>query len=173
MTDLPRPNDIYAIRLEKADFTFCAAHFITYAGDVCEPLHGHNYQVAIEAEGPLDENAYVLDFVATRDALAAITRGLDHLMLLPTEHTEVRVETVAGPLGGEEVVATFRDRRWVFPAAECVLLPLANTTAELLARWIGERLLEALRERGEPVPSKLVVEVDECDGQVGLCRFDA
>lgn len=171
MTDQPRPDDAYAIRLEKADFTFCAAHFITYAGDVCEPLHGHNYRVAIEAEGPLDENSYVLDFMATRDALAAITRGLDHLMLLPTEHPEIRVETVDGPLGGKEVLATFRDRRWIFPAAECVLLPLANTTAELLARWIGERLLAALGERGEPVPSRLVVEVDECDGQVGLCRF--
>lgn len=163
----------YAIRLEKAAFTFCSAHFITYAGDTCEPLHGHNYRVAIEAEGPLDANSYVLDFVATRDTLAAITGELDHLMLLPTQHPEIRVETAEGPLGGQEVVATFRDRRWVFPAAECVLLPIANTTAELLARWIGERLLAALRDRGEAVPARLQVEVDECDGQVGFCRLTA
>lgn len=161
----------YAIRLNKAAFTFCSAHFITYAGDICEPLHGHNYRVAIEAEGPLDENAYVLDFVATRNALAEITSKLDHLMLLPTEHSEIGVESLEGPLGGLEVVATFRDRRWVFPAAECVLLPIDNTTAELLAEWIGERLLEALQAAGAALPRKLTVEVDECDGQVGICRL--
>lgn len=165
------PTAAYAIRLDKAAFTFSAAHFITYAGDVCEPLHGHNYRVAVEAEGPLDENSYVLDFIATRDSLAAITRELDHRMLLPTEHPLIRVAEADGPLGGAEVVVTFRDRRWVFPKAECVLLPLANTTAELLARWIGERLLGALAERGEPAPKRLVVEVDECEGQVGVCRL--
>lgn len=161
----------YGIRLNKAAFTFCSAHFITYADNVCEPLHGHNYRVAIEADGPLDENAYVLDFVATRDALAAITGELDHRMLLATEHPTIRVEEANGPLGGAEVLVTFDKRRWVFPREECVLLPIANTTAELLARWIGERLLAALAERGETPPTRLLVEVDECDGQAGVCRF--
>lgn len=161
----------YAIRLEKQAFTFCAAHFITYNGDVCEPLHGHNYRVSVEAAGPLDENAYVLDFIAARDALAEITRGLDHKVLLPTEHKLIRVEDSSGPLGGAEVVATFRDRRWVFPRDECVLLPLANTTAELLAHWIAQRLLERLDERGAERPELLTVAVDECEGQVGVCRL--
>ncbi|QDV77360.1 6-pyruvoyl trahydropterin synthase family protein [Botrimarina mediterranea] len=172
MSDSREPTPSYAIRLDKAEFTFCAAHFITYAGDVCEPLHGHNYRVAVEAEGPLDENSYVLDFIATRDSLAAITRGLDHRMLLPTEHPLIRVEETTGPLGGAEMVVTFRDRRWVFPHSDCVLLPLANTTAELLACWIGEQLLAALAQRGEPTPARLVIEVDECDGQVGFCRLE-
>ncbi|TWT99244.1 6-pyruvoyl tetrahydropterin synthase [Botrimarina colliarenosi] len=164
-------NATFAIRLNKAAFTFSAAHFITYAGDVCEPLHGHNYRVAIEADGVLDENAYVLDFIATRDALSAITTELDHRMLLPTGHPLIGVEEATGPLGGDELVVTFGDRRWVFPKGECVRLPVTNTTAELLARWIGERLLVALAERGETPPTRLVVEVDECDGQVGVCRL--
>lgn len=171
MADRSSRQADYAIRLEKDSFTFCAAHFITYARDICEPLHGHNYRVAVTADGPLDENGYVLDFVATRDALVAITRELDHRMLLPTGHAMIRVEETEGPLGGAEVVATFRDRRWVFPREDCVLLPVTNTTAELIARWIGERLLADLAERGEPAPGRLVVEVDECDGQVGVCRL--
>jgi len=171
MAESRQPTTSYAVRLDKAAFTFSAAHFITYAGEVCEPLHGHNYRVAVEAEGPLDKNSYVLDFIATRDALATITRELDHRMLLPTGHPLIRVEEAVGPLGGDEVIVTFRDRRWVFPRAECVLLAVANTTAELLARWIGERLLAALAERGEPTPTRLVVEVDECEGQIGVCRL--
>ncbi|MEO0531347.1 MAG: 6-pyruvoyl tetrahydropterin synthase family protein [Planctomycetota bacterium] len=161
----------YAIRLEKEALTFCAAHFITYGDNVCEPLHGHNYGVAVEAEGPLEKNAYVLDFIAVRDALVAITRGLDHKMLLATEHPTIGVEQASGPLGGNEVVATFENRRWVFPAEECVLLPIANTTAESLATWVGERLLERLSEQGHPAPERLTVSVDECQGQLGICRF--
>lgn len=171
MAEPPPAEATYAIRLAKEGFTFSAAHFITYAGDVCEPLHGHNYRATLEIEGTLDENHYVRDFVATRNAVAAIVGRLDHRVLLPTEHPLIRVETVAGPLGGDEVVATFRDRRWVFPAEECFLLPLANTTAELLARWIGEQTLAALAEQPETTIGGLTVEVDECDGQAGVCRL--
>ena len=45
-----------------------------------------------------------------------------------------------------EVVATFEDRRWVFPRGDCVLLPVPNTTAEMLARYIGQQLLAAPAE---------------------------
>ncbi len=160
----------YAIRLTKEPFVFAAAHFITYAGDVCERLHGHNYGVTVEITGPLDENAYVLDFVATRDAIAAITAQLDHRVLLPTEHPLIQVEEATSDTGQSEVIARFQERRWVFPAEDCKLLPVANTTAELLARWIGEQLLEELRRGGATIEG-LVVEVDECEGQVGVCRL--
>jgi 6-pyruvoyltetrahydropterin/6-carboxytetrahydropterin synthase len=161
----------YSVKLRKEAFTFCAGHFITYAGDVCEPLHGHNYRVGVEYEGPLDENSYVVDFIALRDAAAAITHELDHRMLLPTQHRLIRITEEKGPLGGDEVVATFRDRRWVFPKADCVLLPVDNTTAERLAEWIGEQLRGTLAGEGFPPPTLLTIEVDECDGQVGVCRL--
>ena len=63
-------------------------------------------------------------------------------MLLPTQHPQIRVED-----DGREVTATFGDRRWVFPSGDCRLLPVANTTAELLAAYIGEQLLAALASR--------------------------
>ncbi|MEQ8848448.1 6-pyruvoyl tetrahydropterin synthase family protein [Botrimarina sp.] len=171
MADLFEGDAAYAIRLGKQAFTFSAAHFITYAGDTCEPLHGHNYRVAIEAEAPLDANHYVLDFIATRDTLAGIVRRLDHRMLLPTEHRTIRVQKSVGPTGGHEVVVTHGDRRWVFPAEDCVLLPVPNTTAEKLAEWIGKTLLQALEQNDAPRPARLTVEVDECEGQIGRCRL--
>jgi len=47
---------------------FCSGHFISYEGDKCERLHGHNYRAAIEGEGVLDENFYVFDFITLRTA---------------------------------------------------------------------------------------------------------
>jgi len=37
----------YRVRLDKEQHVFSAAHFITFNGDVCERLHGHNYRVAV------------------------------------------------------------------------------------------------------------------------------
>lgn len=162
----------FRIRLTKEPFTFSAAHFITYNGNVCEPLHGHNYHVTVELAGPLDENGYVRDFVATRDTLAEIIQQLDHCVILPTQHSAIKVKA-SNEAGQQEIVATFEERRWVFPVADCKLLPIMNTTAELLAKWIGEQLLPTLLETNQPNSrcTEIVVEVDECDGQVGICRL--
>lgn len=157
----------YHIHLAKERFTFSAAHFITYNGDVCEPLHGHNYRVTAEIHGPLDENHYVIDFIAARDALQAIVAVLDHRMLLPTEHRTIKVLE-----DGAEVTVTHGSKRWVFPREDCVLLPVENTTAELLARHIGLQLRETLRQATGTTPGKVSVAVDECDGQWGVCTLE-
>ncbi len=160
-------GEAYHVRIAKDYLVFCAGHFITYAGDVCERLHGHNYRVTAEVYGPLDDNHYVIDFVAFRRAIKKIVDELDHHMLLPTEHPTIRV--VANE---REVEATFQDRRWVFPRGDCILLPVPNTTSELLARYIADRLLADLASRGERRPAKLRVEVDECFGNVAVCELE-
>ena len=158
----------YRVRLEKEHHVFSAAHFITFNGDVCERLHGHNYRVAVEVDGPLDENQYVIDFIALRDELKAITDELDHRMLLPTGHPLIRVTA-----GETEVEAVFTPdgRRWLFPRGDCALLPVANTTAELLAHYIGQRLLAAVERRTGTRPARLQVAVDENHGQWGVCEL--
>jgi 6-pyruvoyltetrahydropterin/6-carboxytetrahydropterin synthase len=161
----------YHIRIEKARLTFSAAHFITYDGDVCEPLHGHNWHVAAEIEGPLDENHYVVDFIAVQDALKRIVDSLDHRVLLPTEHPAIHVAESPGTGGqADEVVAAYENRRWVFPRQDCVLLPVANTTAELVARYIADALREALAEKLADA-ERVMVAVDECDGQWGVYEW--
>lgn len=108
----------FHIRISKDYLVFSAGHFITYDGDVCERLHGHNYRVAAEVGGPLDENHYVVDFIALRDTLRAIVDEVDHHMLLPTEHPLIRVTA-----NEREVEATFRDRRGRFPVATAFCCP--------------------------------------------------
>ena len=137
-------TDSFQVRISKEEFIFSAAHFITYDGNICERLHGHNYGVAALIDGPLDENQYVIDFIAVRNALKAITQSLDHHVLLPTNHTMIDVTS-----NGKEVTATFQDRRWIFPAEDCILLPVTNTTAELLARFAAPAVEEGVIERDD------------------------
>ena len=44
----------YSVHLEKEHHVFSAAHFITFAGNVCERLHGHNYRATVTVEGELE-----------------------------------------------------------------------------------------------------------------------
>jgi 6-pyruvoyltetrahydropterin/6-carboxytetrahydropterin synthase len=156
----------YHVRLAKDALVFSASHFITYDGDVCEQLHGHNYRVAVEVHGPLDENCYVVDFVALKETVCGILAVLDHRVLLPTQHARIRVEA-----GAEEVQVAFGRRRWVFPRGDCVLLDIPNTTAELLARHIGRRLLDAWRPNWGARPTVIRIEVDEGYGQSAVCEW--
>ena len=156
---------MYCVRLEKEQHVFSAAHFITFNGNVCERLHGHNYRVAVEVEGPLDDNQYVIDFIALRDELKKITDELDHRMLLPTSHPLIRVTATDLEV---EVIFTPDKRRWLFPRGDCVLLPVSNTTAELLAAYLGQKLLAAMKARASISPTRLRVAVDENRGQWGI-----
>ena len=157
---------IFRVDVTKEQFVFSAAHFITFAGDICERIHGHNYAVRASVEGPLDENRYVVDFIALRDAVLAETQKLDHHVLLPRDHQTIKVvrdET--------ETTATFQDRRWVFPNEDCILLPVVNTTAEEIAKVIAERVREKTRNDFGNALSWIEVAVDENQGQWGVCRL--
>ena len=150
----------FKVRVSKDYLVFCSGHFITYDGDHCERLHGHNYRTAVEVEDDLDVNYYVFDFIALKDLTRAITDELDHRMLLPTRSRQIQLHE-----DGPNVRVTYRDRSWSFPRDECALLPIANTTAELLAEYIAGRIRQEITARGLPSPRVLRVEVEESFGQ--------
>lgn len=150
----------YSVRISKDYLVFCAGHFITYAGGSCERLHGHNYRVACDLAGPLDDNHYVFDFIALKDMLQRHVDRLDHRMLVPTKSSLIRHECVAN-----QVELRFQDRIWSFPQEDCVLLPIENTTAELLAKFLAEQVLAELKSQHGFVPASLQMEVEESFGQ--------
>ena len=158
-------SERYRVRVTKDHLVFSAAHFVTI-GDFCERLHGHNWRVAAEVCGPLDDDTFVVDFIALRDALQEIVNELDHSMLLPLEHDRVQVIKRE-----EEVEVRFENRRWVFPHEDCRLLPVKQTSAEMLARWIGGRLWERLKADGVHPPESIRIEVEENFGQWAGCEF--
>lgn len=157
----------YRVRVEKDYTVFCAGHFITYDGHECESLHGHNYRAAVTLEGPLDENFYVFDFTRLKRALKGIADRLDHKMLLPTQNERIRVAEQ-----GDAIHATYKEKRYVFPRGDVVLLPIPNTTAEMLARWVAGQLKETLLDALPPGLGAIEVEVEESFGQRAFYRED-
>lgn len=156
----------FTVRVTKDYLVFCSGHFISYEGDRCERLHGHNYRAAVEVEGPLDVNQYVFDFIALKKTAKVLVDELDHRMMLPTQNPHIDVE-----VGPKSVHVRYRDREWLFPRGDCVLLPIENTTAELLARYLGQRLLTELRQQHHYEPEVLRVEVEENIGQFAIYEW--
>jgi len=155
----------FKVHVTKDYTVFCAGHFITYAGDQCEPLHGHNYRAAVTVEGALDENAYVFDFTVLKKLLRGSCDRLEHRMLLPRDNPRLAVSEE-----GPSLFVRYREKTYMFPREDVVVLPIPNTTAEMLAQWIGGEIETALRERGATNLTMLEVEVEESFGQSALAR---
>lgn len=159
----------FEVTVEKESLIFSAAHFITFGEKelICEAIHGHNYRVACEVRGTLDQHACVIDFIWLRDRLQEFSSQLDHHVLLPQQHAQIHVREI-----DDHVEVQFEKRRWVFPANEVKLLPIENTTAERLAEWIGQQLFDEIQKLEGTQISLLRVGVDENEGQWAWCCWE-
>lgn len=165
---LPSSHDGgFRVTVSKDYLVFAAAHFITFTGHRCERLHGHNYRVSVALEGGLEQESwYVLDFGALKRLMKSLCDELDHLVLLPLENPLLSVEE-----GTESVTVSFKGKlRYVFPREDCALLPIPNTTVEMLAQYIATRVAEALEEMNAERLTAIEVEVQESFGQSAVYR---
>jgi 6-pyruvoyltetrahydropterin/6-carboxytetrahydropterin synthase len=154
----------YKIVVEKDYLVFACGHFITYSG-TCETLHGHNYRARVELEGELDENYFVWDFVSLKRLMRRLVDEMDHRMLLPLANPALKLSEDNG-----HVHVVYKERQYVFPRQDVVFLPIPNTTAEMLARYLLGRVKEELRQTAGGRLHALAVEVEESFGQSGWCR---
>jgi 6-pyruvoyltetrahydropterin/6-carboxytetrahydropterin synthase len=165
-----QPRGEYRVSVTKDYLIFASAHFITFAGHRCESLHGHNYRAGVVLEGTLEpESWYVFDFVALKKIMRALCDEIDHKVLLPLENPHLAIAEREGSI----TVAYDGRPRYLFPTADCALLPVPNTTVEMLARHLAHRLFGKLRETGEGVSrlTMIELEVEESAGQSATYRM--
>ncbi len=157
----------HRVTVERNTLRFAAAHFTTFEGQ-CEPLHGHNYDVLVEVEGELTEDSWLVDFSALKSMTRDLCRELDHKFLLQRDSNVLRIDE-----GKSNWKVRFKERGWVFPKSDVVVLPIDNTTSERLAEWFAGRLGAALTVRGVTNITALTVGIEEMPGQAGWWREEA
>ena len=154
----------FTVSITKEDLVFAAAHFITFAGHRCEKLHGHNYRASLLVEGGLEQDSwFVVDFSAVKKVMRALTAELDHRVLLPRDNPKLAIAEKNGSVH----VAFDGQPRYVFPAGDCVILPIPNTTVEMLAQYLAGRVRTELRAMHLKA---IEVEVEENFGQSASYR---
>jgi 6-pyruvoyltetrahydropterin/6-carboxytetrahydropterin synthase len=157
----------YKVIVTKDYLVFSSAHFITFAGHRCEGLHGHNYRATVTIEGALDPNAwFVFDFVVLKKVMKQLCDDIDHVVLLPLESDRIKV-AVEGDIVN---VSVDGKPRYVFPKKDCALLPIPNTTVEMIARLLTGRLKEEIDRIGGTRVTAIEMEVEENFGQSAVYR---
>jgi len=151
----------FRIRVEKDYLQFCAAHLILHENGTCEPLHGHNYRMTVTLFGGLQKRAgYIFDFIDLKALLRRLVNELDHRVLLAGENPSL---PVTEPDSATVRMTTPSGGLYTFPRQDVCVLPIANTTTELLAYYMARRIRAEL----PPIPdvTGIEVEVEETPGQ--------
>jgi 6-pyruvoyltetrahydropterin/6-carboxytetrahydropterin synthase len=152
----------FRVQVSKDYLVFASAHFITFKGHQCETLHGHNYRVGVAVEGTLDqETLFVLDFSVLKQITRRLVDRIDHKVLLPIENPKLSFREE----GDRVSVDYFGQPTYVFPKRDCALLPIPNSTAEMLAQYLGSQLRDELSAAGYTHLTSLEMEVEENYGQ--------
>lgn len=157
----------FRVQVSKDYLVFASAHFITFRGHQCETLHGHNYRVGVAVEGTVDtECLFVLDFSVLKQIARRLVDEIDHKVLLPTLNPKLAYREE----GDRLAVDYFGEPTYVFPRKDCALLPIRNSTAEMLAQYLGTRMREELVRGGYTHLTRLEFEVEENYGQSATYR---
>jgi len=159
----------WSIEVEKEYLKFSAAHFLIFPDGTAERLHGHNYRVYVTLEARLSPHGLVLDFQHIKPLVRELVSEHDERWLLPGTHPELGLVRRADGV----VEVRYRERYYAAPAADVLVLPINNTSAENLATLLGRELLARLRTRyPELAVRALRFAVEETAGQRGVYVYE-
>jgi len=161
-------EESFSVRVYKQYFNFGSAHFLIFGDGTREELHGHNYKVEVEVGGETMAGDLVLDFILFKPIVKAICDSLDHQTLLPLRNPHLAIEAT-----DTYVEARHRDGSvFRLPRRDVNLLDITNTSTEMLARYIGQRIVAEVREKiPDSRMNSLEVSVEESPGQCGIYRI--
>ena len=156
----------FSIEVAKDYFNFASAHFLIFPDGQREPLHGHNYQVSVMLEGEIDHAGVVLDFITFKPLVKQVCDALDHRTLIQTESPLIRVTQRR-----KEIEVRYKTQRLILPRRDVILLPLVNTSTELLAEHVAGRIRREVRRKFPHSRIRSIeVCVEEARGQRGTFR---
>jgi 6-pyruvoyltetrahydropterin/6-carboxytetrahydropterin synthase len=158
----------FKVSVSKDYLVFSSAHFITFRGHQCETLHGHNYRVGVTVEGTVDdETMFVVDFSVLKKTVRKFVDEIDHKVLLPLKNPKLKFRDA----GAHRHVDYFGEHTYTFPVVDCAMMPIENTTAEMIAQYLAQRTREELLGMGITNLTAIELEVEESFGQAATYRL--
>jgi 6-pyruvoyl tetrahydropterin synthase/QueD family protein len=154
----------FRVHVSKDYLKFSAAHFMAYEG-FRETLHGHNYRVSVDVEGDLGAEGYVLDFGIVKRIAKRVCDRLDAKMLIPVHSDCLQIREEAG-----QVSVRYEGDEFRFPTKDVVLVPIAHSSAEELARYLAREIQHELAVEGVRRVRAIEIGVEETNGQAAHFR---
>lgn len=156
---------ITRIEISKEYLHFGAAHFTIFDANHRENLHGHNFQVALNATAHIGEDGLTFDYNILKNALKTLCDDLDEQVLMPTASPHLAVEH-----GDDYIYVVFGGERIPFLERDLTLLPIRNVTVEELAQYFLDTLRGQDQISSLPI-SKFELKCASGDGQWAVATW--
>ena len=125
------------IEISKEYLHFAAAHFTLFSATERENLHGHNFQVTLDADAPMQDDGLTFDYNILKKAVRQLCDQLDEQVLMPTRSPYLEIDEQ-----DDYTYVVFNGERIPFLQRDLTLLPIRNITVEELAQYLLAKLLE-------------------------------
>ena len=125
------------IEISKEYLHFAAAHFTLFSATERENLHGHNFQVTLDADAPMQDDGLTFDYNILKKAVKQLCDDLDKQVLMPTRSPYLEIDEQ-----DDYTYVVFNGERIPFLQRDLTLLPIRNITVEELAQYLLAKLLE-------------------------------
>ena len=125
------------IEISKEYLHFAAAHFTLFSATERENLHGHNFQVTLDADAPMHDDGLTFDYNILKKAVKQLCDDLDEQVLMPTRSPYLEIDEQ-----DDYTYIVFNGERIPFLQRDLTLLPIRNITVEELAQYLLGKLLE-------------------------------
>lgn len=156
----------FRIEVAKDYFNFASAHFLIFASGRREALHGHNYQVSVAVEGEMDKAGVILDYIAFKPLVKRVCDDLDHRTLIQSKSPHLIIRRK-----NDAVHVHYKKQKLFLPRQDVILLPIVNTSTELLAEYVSRRIRQRIRRQFQGARLRAIeVGVEESRGQRGFFR---
>ncbi len=125
-----------------------------------EPLHGHNYRVKISGSSPTLTGDVVFDFCHIKPIVRRICDSLDHKLIIPAKNKLIEIVK-----NQENTDIITQQGRFSIPSDDVLPLEIDNSSVEVIAAYIFEKLQQAVKKEYNYSFEDFSVEVEETPGQ--------
>ncbi|MBP7126891.1 6-carboxytetrahydropterin synthase QueD [Myxococcota bacterium] len=159
--EAPRESET---RVTVDGFVWSAAHFLLVPPGGREPIHGHDYRVMASGTVPAGRTEEAR--AAIREEVSRLLEALDHRLLVPGDPAIGTLQAEGESL----ILAIPGSPRLVLPRTDCAVVPVGNTSTELLAGLLAQDLAASPRIRAMDIRR---IEVTVREGLDALARVEA
>ncbi len=119
-----------SIEIEKSYLHFSAAHFTIFSATNRERLHGHNWRIAVEITGEIDDNGLLFDYAIYKKILKDLCQQFDEYTLIAEQSPYLIIDA-------DEDYYYIKHNNITQPLlkSDTILLPVKNVTIESLSYY--------------------------------------
>ena len=147
----------------KSGLKFSSCHIIP-EHKKCSRLHGHTWVLNIRIHGEKNKKTgMIVDFFEIKSIAKEIINNLDHKLILGKNETGMVIRK-------KDIKIKEREKMYIFPKDDVVLLPINVATCENIAEYICEEISKKIEKFNYKNIYEVCVGVDEGWGQAAWAR---